>query len=369
MRPDRFSRALSSALTMPLIWAFINLQPLDASFACEKDAYFMMRGMSSRNSQEARSLFPTERWRRNNLTRLALDIRFSTCFRLHLPSKIRKEYDEYYLDNQCDAVHLPASCTHLSHDLLVEAQLSGLHRDLFKKKEILPLLPLDGSSCLKELRPLGHTVWPEADRPRVDLIDPLRLVEVTLFHVERRDHGHLRLAEKLNSQRPLGRLALLEHASSAYLRVAILEVLIQSRAVVFAARDWTRARADVDPSGGQVEKQLPLDFGLHRSDPGGEIPVVPDGMTMPFSQVSSRGRPHKSSQLRVEQRAEQRSSVAVCRVWGSKGGEHRLSSTTDRSHGGALAVLGRRSRRVLFKKRDNNLWLPTLALLKHAAMR
>jgi len=42
----------------------------------------MIPGMSSRNSQEARSLLPTERWRRNALTRLTLDITFSACFRV-----------------------------------------------------------------------------------------------------------------------------------------------------------------------------------------------------------------------------------------------------------------------------------------------
>ncbi|TNN31816.1 hypothetical protein EYF80_058025 [Liparis tanakae] len=52
-----------------------------AQCACETDAYFVTAGMSFRKSHKARLLFPADRWNRKDLTRLTLEVVFSTCFR------------------------------------------------------------------------------------------------------------------------------------------------------------------------------------------------------------------------------------------------------------------------------------------------
>ena len=46
---------------------------------------------------------------------------------------------------------------------------------------------------------------------------------------------------------------------------------------------------------------------------------------------------------------------------GSNGGYNMASSTRGRSHAGALRVLGGRSLRAPLRKRDTNLWHPTVA--------
>ncbi|TNN53540.1 hypothetical protein EYF80_036240 [Liparis tanakae] len=165
-----------------------------ASSACEHEAYLMMPGRSSRNSQEARSLFPTERWKRKDLTRLALEVAFSTCLRVG---------------------------THLCGLLLVGAEFPGLHFD--------PLQLLKVTLVNIEVRDHGY-----------------------------RRVGGPQAAEKLDRHRPPGSLRLLHHPVSAQLRMAVLEVLVQPGAEVPAARDRTRGQADVDPSGGHVQQEPPL---------------------------------------------------------------------------------------------------------------